>query len=85
MKVNSKIQKWGNGLAIRISGLVRDIPHFKEGMPVEIEISERGLKIRKLQSKARFLLPFSENFLLEGMTPQTAHADIITNPLKGEY
>ena len=84
MKVNSKIQKWGNGLAIRISGLVRDIPHFKEGMPVEIEVSELGLKIRKLPSQ-RSILPFSEDFLLEGMTPQTAHADIITNPLKGEY
>ena len=84
MKVNSKIQKWGNGLAIRISGLVRDIPHFKEGMPVEIEVSELGLKIRKLPSQ-RSILPFSEDFLLEGMTPQTAHADIITNPLEGEY
>ncbi len=84
MKVKSKIQKWGNGLAIRISGLVRDIPHFKEGMPVEIEVSELGLKIRKLPSQ-RSILPFSEDFLLEGMTPQTAHADIISNPLEGEY
>ena len=84
MKVKSKIQKWGNGLAIRISGLVRDIPHFKEGMPVEIELSECGLKIRKLPSQ-RSILPFSEDFLLEGMTPQTAHADIISNPLEGEY
>ena len=84
MKVKSKIQKWGNGLAIRISGLVRDIPHFKEGMPVEIEVSELGLKIRKLPSQ-RSILPFSEDFLLAGITPHTAHADIISNPLEGEY
>jgi antitoxin MazE len=84
MKVNSKIQKWGNGLAIRISGLLRDIPRFTEGMPVEIQISEDGLKISKLPSKPS-ILPFSEDFLLAGITPQTAHADIISNPLEGEY
>ena len=86
MKVQAKIQKWGNGLAIRIAGIMRDVPHFKEGMVIEVEVFENGLKIRKLQSTKKHLkLPFSETELLKGMTPQTAHADIIANPLKGEY
>ncbi len=85
MKVNAKIQKWGNGLAIRVSGMARDIPDFKEGTPIEIQISKGGLDIRKLQIKEASVLPFSEATLLQGMTPRTAHADIITNPLKSEY
>lgn len=85
MKVQAKVQKWGNGLAIRIAGAMRDIPRFTEGMPVEVEISEDGLEIRKLQSVKRLVLPFSESELLKRMTPKTAHADIIASPLKGEY
>ena len=85
MKVQAKIQKWGNGLAIRIAGLMRDVPHFKEGMPIEVEISEDGLDIRKLRTIQHLALPFTEAALLKGMTPKTAHADIITHPIKGEY
>ena len=47
MRVQATIQKWGNGLGIRISGTMRDIPHFEAGMPVEVEVSEKGLEIRK--------------------------------------
>lgn len=85
LKVESRVQKWGNGLAIRISGAVRDIPHFKEGMLIEIEVSEDGLKIKKLRIPQRLIFPFKESELLANMTPQTAHADIIAHPLKGEY
>lgn len=87
MKVQAKVQKWGNGLAIRIAGAMRDIPRFTEGMPIEVEIFEDRLEIRKLQSQSakRLLLPFSESDLLKKMTPKTAHAEIIATPLKGEY
>ena len=85
MKVQAKIQKWGNSLAIRITGVIRDIPHFQEGTPIEIDITEDRLEIRKLQSAKRLSLPFSESELLEGMTPKTAHADIIAKPLKSEF
>lgn len=85
MKLQARIQKWGNGLAIRISGAMRDIPHFTENMPVQVEIFEDGLDIRKLHIKKRLKLPFTEAALLKGMTPESAHADLITNPLKGEY
>ncbi len=87
MKVQTKIQKWGNGLAIRIAGIMRDIPHFKEGTPIEVEVFENGLKIKKFQSKQKkhLSLPFSEAELLKGITTKTAHADLIANPLNGEY
>lgn len=79
------MQKWGNGLAIRIAGVMRDIPHFEEGTLIEVEISENGLEIHKLESRKRLILPYSEIDLLSGMTPNNAHADIIAQPLKGEY
>lgn len=85
MRVQAKIQKWGNGLAIRIAGVMRDIPHFKEGTPIEVEVFEDRLEIRKLRSALRSRLPFDEATLLKGMTPKTAHADIIATPLKNEY
>lgn len=85
MKVQAKIQKWGNGLAIRIAGVVRDIPDFKEGMPIEIEVSGDGLEIRKMKPKNKHLLLLSESELLKGMTPQTAHAEIIPKLLEDEY
>lgn len=86
MRVESKVQKWGNGLAIRISGVMRDIPHFSEGMLLDVSVFPDRLEIRKLQKAKRMrLLPFSESELLSGMTPQKAHADIVTHPIKGEY
>jgi antitoxin MazE len=85
MKVKTKVQKWGNGLAIRISGVMRDIPCFTEGMPIEVEVSEQGLEIRKLEASKQLALPFSEAELLEGMTPKTAHSDLIATPLPGEF
>jgi antitoxin MazE len=85
MLVHGKIQKWGNGLALRVSGVMRDIPNFKEGSEVDIEVTEKGLHITKAKSKRRIKLPFSEAQLLKGLNPKTGHADAIANPLVTEY
>lgn len=45
MRTESTIKRWGNGLALRISGLMLDIPGFEEGMGVEIHAG--GLFIRR--------------------------------------
>lgn len=84
MKVQSKIQKWGNSLAIRIGGPMRDVPHFKEGMPVVVTISPEGLEIKKIESTSK-IFPFSESELLKEISPESAHADIIAKPLDGEF
>ncbi len=77
MKVHSTIQKWGNSLAIRISGPLKTIPHFVANMPIEIEVAEKGLVIRPVTTKKRKLFVFSEAQLLKGLTPKKAHADEI--------
>jgi len=73
MKIHAKIQKWGNGLALRIGGAVREIPQFKEGSEVDIEVSEEGFTVTKSTKK----FPFKEIDLLRGLTPKTAHADLL--------
>lgn len=74
--IDTKIQKWGNGLGLRVSGLMRDIPHFEQDTPVRVEISEDGFTVKK--TKPTFTsLPFSEEDLLASLNPHTAHSDLI--------
>ena len=76
MKVNTTVQKWGNSLAIRITGSLKTIPGFTADMPVEVEVSEEGLVIHPVQQKRKLSL-FKEARLLEKLTAKTAHADEI--------
>jgi len=79
MKIQSTIQKWGNSLAIRITGPLKTIPHFTANMPIEIEVNEKGLTIHPVITKKRKLLALSEAQLLKGLTPKNVHADEIVD------
>jgi antitoxin MazE len=83
MRMHARIQKWGNGLALRVGGAMRDIPHFKEGTEVDIEITEQGFTVKK-SSENKKLFPFSESMLVEGLTSESAHADLLAAPLANE-
>ena len=84
MKVQTKIQKWGNGLALRVAGVMRDIPNFQEGTMVDVEINETGFTVIKSEPRKTFSFPFSESQLLKGLTPALAHADLVVSPLASE-
>jgi antitoxin MazE len=74
--VHTKIQKWGNGLALRVAGLIRDIPQFEQDAAVDVEVFEDGFTVRKVMpNKKGFVFPVKEQDLLKGLTPATAHAD----------
>lgn len=76
MQMEANIQRWGNSLAVRLSGMARTIPKFEEGMPITIEILEDGIFIRKANPTVTPThLPYSEAELLSGLTPYLAHAD----------
>ena len=75
MKIEMHIQKWGNGLALRVSGIMRDIPHFKEGMLVMVDVNEEGFTVKKIKEQPERKKRFSEKELLKGLTAYTAHAD----------
>lgn len=85
MKIQTTIQKWGNSLAIRITGPLKTIPHFIANMPVEIEVTKRGLTIYPLIFKKRKLLLFKEAQLLKGLTAKKAHADEIIDIYHQEF
>lgn len=84
MKVEAVIQKWGNGLALRVSGVMREVPHFKVGTKVDVEVNEKGFIVtkHKLQKK---LLPFTEAQLLKDLTPELMHTDLLAQLLAGEF
>jgi len=74
--VHAKIQKWGNGLALRVAGVMRDIPKFQLNTPVNVEVFKDGftVKIARPQRKV-WQLPYTEAELLNGLTVKKAHAD----------
>ncbi len=84
MHIETKIQKWGNSLALRVSGVMRDIPGFHEGAVVDVEVTEEGLIIRKRQPKPAGNLPLTEAELLTGLDERNAHADLLADPLPAE-
>lgn len=79
MKVQTTIQKWGNSLAIRITGPLKTIPHFSANMRVEVDVSKSGLVIHPLAKNEKKLLLFSEVQLLKGLTAKKAHADEVVD------
>lgn len=84
MKVQAKIQKWGNGLALRVSGAMREVPNFQEDTEVEVEVTEMGFSVTRAK-KITPKLPFSEQQLLRNMTPESAHSELLAEPLSSEF
>lgn len=85
MKTHVKIQKWGNSLAIRLTGAVKEIAHLEEGMDLELEATEMVIKIYPKVRHDRIKLKYTENELLKGLTPYTAHADEIAEITDKEF
>lgn len=85
MKIQTTIQKWGNSLAIRITGPIKAIPHFTANMPIEIEVSKKGLIIHPIAPQKKKKLIFTEAQLLKGLTPKKAHADEIVDIKNSEF
>ena len=85
MKVESEIKKWGNSLALRVTGIMADIPNFRDGTKVIVEVSEEGIMVKPVRSPGRKpQLPYSEKELLADLSPETAHADELATPLATE-
>ncbi|CNI06165.1 AbrB/MazE/SpoVT family DNA-binding domain-containing protein [Yersinia pekkanenii] len=80
MRTQATLQKWGNSVALRLSGNLKTIPNFEVGDRVDIDISEQGLVIQKVVKK-----PLTEESLLAGLTAYTAHADELAEPTEREF
>jgi len=85
MKVESEIKKWGNSLALRVTGIMADLPNFRDGTKVIVEVSEEGIMVKPVHSRrGRLRLPYSEEELLADLCRKTAHADELATPLATE-
>lgn len=80
MKVESEIKKWGNSLALRVTGIMAELPNFRDGTKVIVEVSAEGIMVKPVRSR-RESLPYSEKELLADLCPETAHADELATPL----
>ncbi|EDW0698487.1 transcriptional regulator [Salmonella enterica subsp. enterica] len=79
MRTQAVLQKWGNSIALRLTGNLKTVPGFEAGDRVDIEINESGLVVQKA---ARPRL--SESELLAGISPYMAHADEMISPVGRE-
>jgi len=70
-------------LALRVSGVLRDIPHFESGDEMQIEVNEEGFVVKKVKP-LRKTMPFTEDEIIKGLNPD--HVDlVVTNLLDAEY
>ncbi len=67
----TKIQKWGNSLAVRIPKTIAEDTHLSYGNSVDLAVCEGQIIIAPSQ-KPRFKL----NDLLRGITPENKHTEI---------
>ena len=54
VKVEQKVQEWGNGLGVRITAAVAKAAHFARGLPVTVEVVKDGILVRPAGLLARF-------------------------------
>ena len=84
-KQETTIQKWGNGLGLRITKPLSRLAHFEAGTVVEVEVIKEGIMIKRLNGpKKKFQNPFLESDLVNELSPYTAHRDELVTPLATE-
>lgn len=81
MKVETEIKKWGNSLALRVTGVMAEMPGFKEGAKVVVDVSTDGFMVKPVANAGKKIeLPYSERELLKDLTPAKAHAEALATP-----
>jgi antitoxin MazE len=76
--MESRIQRWGNSLAVRIPKAFAQEIGIQEDSPVEISVTGRELVI-----SSRGPRPFTLEQLLRGVTDENLHEEIATGPALG--
>lgn len=74
----TKIQKWGNSLAVRIPRSVAQDTHLSSGKAVNMAVQDGRIVIAPML-RPRFRL----HELLKGVTPRNRHAEAITGAVIG--
>lgn len=83
--MHSEIKRWGNSGAVRLSGKILAQAQLSIASPINIEVQEGRIIIERVaQTSQRLRLPFTEADLLEGLNPETSHAQDLATPLVSE-
>jgi len=85
VRVETEIRRWGNSLALRVTGAMAQLPRFEPGTRVTVDINSEGFVVKRATGRlGTFRFPYSEQALLAGMTPENAHADLLADPSGAE-
>jgi antitoxin MazE len=76
--MKTRIQKWGNSLALRIPKSLAAESHLEQGMLVEVSLLDGKLLVTPLRPPAVTL-----EELLQGITPENLHHEVDTGPAVG--
>jgi antitoxin MazE len=77
--VKSRIQKWGNSLAVRIPKPVALDAGLESGAAVEVLLRDRSVVITRAAPQG-----FTLEQLLEEVTPENVHGEVDTGPAAGK-
>ncbi len=83
MQTQTKINMWGNSLAIRITSAMANAAHLHKGSEVSIEASEEGIYIIPLHKKSR--LKFSEAELLADISVENSGKELLAVNFNNEF
>ncbi len=76
--MQTRIQKWGNSLALRIPKTFALEAGFGQDSPVEVSLEEGKIVIRPIREIA-----YSLEELMAGVTDENLHGEISTGPAVG--
>lgn len=82
MQTQSKINMWGNSLAIRITSAMANAANLHKGSQVSIEATEDGINIKPLIKKSN--LKYSESELLADLNEENSNGDLLASNLNSE-
>ena len=76
--MKTKVQRWGNSLAVRIPKSFAEEIGLKDGSAVEMRLIKEGLLVQPSSVRAPTL-----DELLDGVTDANLHREIDTGPAQG--
>lgn len=76
--MKTKVQRWGNSLAVRIPKSFAEEVGLMDGSPVEMRLVDGGLLVEPVSTR-----PLSLDELLDGVTESNLHSEVDTGPAQG--
>ena len=76
--MKTKVQRWGNSLAVRIPKSFAEEVGLMDGSPVEMRLVEGGLLVEPASTR-----PLSLEELLDGVSESNLHGEVDTGPAQG--